>query len=105
MPLYLTPGSGQQLPHAAAACQQWCEVSVVADMPADNIGMPVVGVALMGNGQVWARRLKIEVVGAEVALSSERFAAALDAERRAQQRRQDEEKAQRRSPPQNLALE
>jgi hypothetical protein len=105
MPLYLIPGSGQQLPHAAPACPQWCEVSVVADMPADNIGMPVVGVALMGNGQVWARRLKVEVVGPEVALTTDRFAAALDAERRAQQRRQDQEKAQRRTPPQNLALE
>jgi hypothetical protein len=80
-------------------------VSVVADMPADNIGMPVVGVALMGNGQVWARRLRIEVVGPEVALTSDRFAAALDAERRAQQHRQDQEKAQRRTPPQNLALQ
>jgi hypothetical protein len=105
MPLYLFPGSGKAMPYAGAACPQWCEVSVVADMPADNIGMPVVGVALMGNGQVWARRLRIEVVGPEVALTSDRFAAALDAERRAQQHRQDQEKAQRRTPPQNLALQ
>lgn len=105
VPLYVLPGFGPKLPYAAAACPQWCEVSVVADMPADSMGMFVVGVALTGNGQVWARQLKVEAVGPEVALTSERFAVALDAERRAQQRRAAQEKAQRRTPPQNLALE
>lgn len=105
LPLYLHPGSGQELPYAAAACPQWCEVNVVADMPANSMGMSVVGVALIGNGQVWARQLKVEAVGPEVALTSNRFAAALDAERRSQQRWQDQDKAQRRTPPQNLALE
>jgi len=102
-PLLYAPGFNPELPYAAAACPQWCELSVVADMPAD--GTAAVGVALMGNGQVWARQLKIETVGPDVALTSVRFAAALDAELRAQRRQQDHEKAHRRAPPQNLALE
>jgi hypothetical protein len=105
LPLYLHPGSGHELPFAAAACAQWCAVSVVMDMPADSLGMPVAGVALMGNGQVWARQLKIEAVGPDVALTSDRFAAALDADLRAQRRQHEQDKAQRRTPPQNLTLE
>ena len=45
----------------AAACPQWCAVDVVVDVPPDGDGVVTLGLVLMGNGQVWARNLKLEL--------------------------------------------
>jgi hypothetical protein len=50
---------------APAADDQWHEVSVVLDVPA-NAPWLTLGVAQVGEGQVWVRDLKFEVVGSEV---------------------------------------
>lgn len=79
--LYMTPGNGNVLGRAAmgapgiedrlppgapvTADDQWQAVSVVMDVPADA-PMLSVGMALVGEGQLWARRLHFEVVGPEV---------------------------------------
>jgi len=62
-------------PLGAAGCTDWCEVSVVAEYPADSAGAGVltVGLALSGSGQVWARSLRLEVVGKDVPLTMLRF--------------------------------
>lgn len=61
------PGVEQRLPMGAAATSGagWQDVSVVFDVPADA---PVIdlGLALVGEGQVWARALRFEVVGPHV---------------------------------------
>lgn len=108
IPLYLQPamGDGVITPALGApACPQWCDVSVVAEIPAAGGGFAQVGLALVGNGQVWARGLRLEVVGHDVPLTAHRFAAeqavAAQAERQAWVRA----RAAQRTPPQNLALE
>lgn len=64
-------------PLGAAGCPDWCEVSVVADVPADGEhgGVVNVGLALVGSGQAWARSLRLEPVGADVPVTTEVFAA------------------------------
>ena len=109
LPLWLQPGvpeTDAAPPHGAAACPQWCDVSVVADIPADGEGVANVGVALVGNGQVWARGVKLEVVGRDVPLTTQRFAAeAGEAMRAMQQKAQQQMRAAQPTPPQNLALQ
>lgn len=79
--LYLTPGDGgllnrvaegapgveHRLPpgSAVAAGGEWQPVSVVMDVPADAAIISV-GLALVGEGQLWARQLRFEVVGRDV---------------------------------------
>lgn len=62
------PGSERLLPPGAAVAADgtWHELSVVLDVPADA---PIInlGLALVGEGQVWARDLHFEVVGPDVA--------------------------------------
>lgn len=70
--LYLgKPGVELRLPKGAAATSStgWQDVSVVFDVPADA---PVIdlGLALVGEGQVWARALRFEVVGPQVPVTS-----------------------------------
>lgn len=61
------PGIEHQLPPGSAvmANGRWQPVSVVMDVPAD-VPMISVGLALVGEGQVWARHLKFDVVGRDV---------------------------------------
>lgn len=65
------PGIEQRLPKGAAATSAagWQDVSVVFDVPADA---PVIdlGLALVGEGQVWARALRFEVVGQHVPVTT-----------------------------------
>ncbi|WP_457391930.1 hypothetical protein [Roseateles sp. P5_E1] len=75
-PLYgahLDPNFDKTPPLGAAGCPDWCEVSVVADIPADGPGAVSVGLALAGSGQAWARSLRLEVVGRDMPLSTQRF--------------------------------
>jgi hypothetical protein len=108
MPLFLQPAmsdSSGMAPVGAPACPQWCDASVVADIPADSEGAVKVGLALVGNGQVWARRFKLEVVGPDVPLTAHRFAAEQGAAARAEQQAWVRAQAAQRTPPKNLALE
>lgn len=102
----LSNGDADTLAHTygAAAGADWQAVSVVVDVPADEGGWITAGLALVGNGKVWARDLKLEVVGQDVPLSTSHMG--LDI-KRAQVRRQQSEAAlaAHETPPQNLALE
>ena len=62
------PGAEKLLPAASAvpADGQWHDASVVLDVPASE-GSIVFGLALVGEGQTWARGLRFDVVGPEVA--------------------------------------
>lgn len=108
IPLYLQPAMGDGVataPLGAPACPQWCEVSVVADIPASREGFAQVGLALVGNGQVWARGFRLEVVGPDVPPTAHRFAAEQAVAARAEQQAWVRTRAAQRTPPQNLALE
>jgi hypothetical protein len=109
LPLWLQPGSPDAEatpPLGAAGCPQWCDVSVVADIPADGEGVANVGLALVGNGQVWARNVKLEVVGGDVPVTTQRFAVeAGEAMRAMRQKAQQMTRAAAPTPPRNLALQ
>lgn len=62
------PGAEKLLPRGSAvpADGQWHEVSVVLDVPASE-GSVVFGLALVGEGQTWARGLRFDIAGPEVA--------------------------------------
>ena len=109
LPLYLQPGAAEDdvktPPVGAPGCAQWCDVSVVADIPTDSSGFAAVGVGLVGNGQVWARRFRLEVVGSDVALTSQRFAAEQGAATRARIQAFRKTRAEKQTPPQNLSLD
>lgn len=109
LPLWLQPGTPDAdatPPLGAAACPQWCDVSVVADIPADGEGVANVGVALVGSGQVWARGFKLEVVGLDVPVTTQRFAVeAGQAMRAMQQKASESMRAAQPTPPKNLALQ
>lgn len=65
------PGVEKRLPMGAgtqAPDSDWKDVSVVVQLPA-GAGPAVLGVALVGEGQVWARHLSFEIVGADVPLT------------------------------------
>lgn len=73
-PLYLRPVADEgTAARGAQGCPEWCDVSVVADIPADSNGVANVGLALVGSGQVWARGFKLEIVGKEVPVTEQRF--------------------------------
>lgn len=61
-------GAERLLPAGSAvpADGQWHDASVVLDVPASE-GSIVFGLALVGEGQTWARGLRFDVVGPEVA--------------------------------------
>lgn len=112
LPPYVLPADPAEAAPAAdagaPACPDWCEVSVVADIPSDRYGAVTVGLALIGNGQVWARGFKLEVVGAETPVTPQRFAAAqTDALRDdiVRQRQAQAAPVAKPTPPQNLALQ
>ncbi|CAM3718516.1 hypothetical protein [Roseateles saccharophilus] len=68
------PGAEKQVPPGTAvpADGGWHEVSVVLDVPADTPRIDF-GLALTGEGQVWARDLHFEIVGPEVAPTTTRL--------------------------------
>lgn len=109
LPLWLQPwmpDADATPPLGAAACPQWCDVSVVADIPADDEGVANVGLALVGSGQVWARGFKLEVVGGDVPVTTQRFAVeAGQAMRAMQQKAKESMRAAQPTPPKNLALQ
>lgn len=106
-PLYLRPLADEGArARGAQGCPEWCEVSVVADIPADSIGVANVGLALVGSGQVWARSFKLEIVGQEVPVTEQSFGdeaaaafKAMAAENQARLRQQPPRA------PQNLSLQ
>lgn len=106
LPLYLLPTSPDGADaRGAPGCPGWCDVSVVADIPADSNGVANVGLALVGSGQVWAKGFKLEIVGKDVPLTEQRFGTeaaaafkALVAENQARMRKSPPDV------PQNLAL-
>jgi hypothetical protein len=107
LPLYvlaLDANEAEPISVGTPACPDWCEVSVVADIPANGFGAATVGLALIGNGQVWARGLKLEIVGSEVPLTTTPFAAAQTARLRADVAKQHAAQATQPTPPKNLAL-
>jgi hypothetical protein len=65
------PGIEHQLPPGSAVTANggWQPVSVVMDVPAD-VPMISVGLALVGEGQLWARHLSFDVVGRDVPTTS-----------------------------------
>lgn len=111
MPLFLLPSSPEAAadataPRGAAGCPDWCEVSVVADIPAAGNGMATVGLALIGNGQIWARGFKLETVGREVPVTSHRFGAEAAAVIKADREWNEWQMRNRNpTPPQNLSLQ
>jgi hypothetical protein len=60
-------GAAGHAPHEA-----WQDVSVVVQVPA-TVNSVSLGLALVGEGKVWARKLHFEVVGPEVPLTSTRM--------------------------------
>ena len=60
-------GAAGQAPYKA-----WQDVSVVVQLPTTSDSVAL-GLALVGEGQVWARKLRFEVVGPEVPLTSTRM--------------------------------
>ncbi len=71
----LASGVGTGEPHlpmgasTQSADSDWKDVSVVVQVP-EKAGPVVLGVALVGEGQVWARKLQFEVVGPQVPVST-----------------------------------
>lgn len=66
------PGADRDLPMGAPVAvgtAGWQDLSVVIDVPADALAVHL-GLALVGEGQVWARGLRFEAVGPGVALTS-----------------------------------
>ncbi len=69
-------GGEHTLPPSGAAAQApngtWQDVSVVVQVPA-TVNSVTLGLALVGEGKVWARKLHFEVVGPEVPLTDTRM--------------------------------
>lgn len=108
IPPYLRPMMGEDGGPpvlGAPGCSQWCEVSVVADIPADGEGVSNVALALIGNGQVWARGFKVEVVGTDVPVSTWRFAADVGAALAAEKKSFLQSQAAHPTPPAGLDLQ
>jgi hypothetical protein len=74
--------------YGAAACPQWCAVDVVVDVPADGDGVVSLGLVLMGNGQVWGRNFRLEVVAPSVPLTTVRVGPDFPAVQAAQRRQE-----------------
>ena len=91
----------------ASANADWQAVSVVVDVPSDGSTITA-GLALVGNGKVWARDLKLDVVGPDVPLSTSKIGLDMERVRQVQQQRFEAAQAAqagREQPPQNLELQ
>lgn len=106
--LAFAPTPASTAPLGAAGCADWCDVSVVADIPAgadsEAPGVANVGLAVVGNGQAWARSLRVEAVGPDVPLTTEVFAAKAMAHARAMAQQVQQQRASQKTAPANLAL-
>ncbi len=108
IPLHLqpmAPETGAPAPVGLPACPDWCEVSVVADIPAHGDGVANVGLALVGNGQVWARGFQLETVGREVPATAQPFGTEAARVWRALQERLRRAQAGHPVPLRNLSLQ
>jgi hypothetical protein len=78
------PGAEALLPAGTAVARDgdWHDVSVVFDVPA-NAAQTVFGLALVGEGQVWARNLQFHVIGNEVPATTTLIGIDLQSVRRA----------------------
>jgi hypothetical protein len=78
------PDAEALLPAGApvAADGVWHDVSVVFDVPAEA-AQTIIGLALAGEGQVWARNLQFQVVGSEVPTTPTMIGVDLQSARRA----------------------
>ena len=107
MDLYmLTAGDDDTMAHlfGAAAGADWQAVSVVVEVPSDSHDMIYAGLALVGNGKVWARDLKLDVVGPDVPLSTSKIGFDI-ARAKAKQQEWQAARATHKQPPQNLELQ
>lgn len=106
--LLFTPGYASAPPLGAAGCPEWCEVSVVADIPAENedgsMATANISLALVGSGQAWARSLRVEAVGPDVPLSTEVFAAKAAEVASKSLKEAERMRVAQKSKPKNLAL-
>jgi GTP-dependent phosphoenolpyruvate carboxykinase len=101
----LSRGDAYTMAHffGAAAGADWQTVSVVVDVPSDdNVIMP--GLALVGNGKVWARDMKLDVVGKDVPVSTSKIGFDI-AGAQAREQEQEAALAAHEQPPQNLELQ
>jgi hypothetical protein len=101
----LSAGDADTMAHffGAEVGADWQTVSVVVDVPSD-VPWIMCGLALVGNGKVWARDLKLDMVGPDVPLSTGRIGFDIaGAQARAQE--QEAALAAHEKPPQNLELE
>lgn len=106
--LPFTPAYASAPPLGAAGCPEWCEVSVVADIPAEaeDEGMTTanISLALVGSGQAWARSLRVEAVGPDVPLSTEVFAAKAAEAASKSMKEAERLRVAQKTTPKNLAL-
>ena len=100
------PGAEALLPAgtAVAADGRWHDVSVVFDVPAEA-AETTIGLALAGNGQVWARNLQFQVVSKEVPTTTTKIGVDLQSARRADAEHMAEMAKQPPSPLLNAALD
>ncbi|KQW52253.1 MULTISPECIES: hypothetical protein [unclassified Roseateles] len=100
------PGVEPLLPAGAAfaADGNWHDVSVVFDVPADAAQV-VLGLALVGKGQVWARNLQFQVVSKEVPTTTTKIGVDLQSARRADAERKAEMAKEPPAPLLNAALD
>ncbi|MBW8847465.1 MAG: hypothetical protein JF607_21080 [Burkholderiales bacterium] len=89
---------------AVASDGDWHDVSVVFDVPADAPQV-ILGLALVGEGQVWARNLQFQVVGNEVATTTTKIGVDLQSARRADAEHMAEMAKKPPSPLLNAALD
>lgn len=100
----LSSGDADTMAHifGAAAGADWKTVSVVVDTLSER-SFITAGLVLVGNGKVWARDLKFEVVGPDVPLSTGHVG--LDLEPfHVEQKAAEAARAAHEKPPQNLEL-
>jgi hypothetical protein len=101
----LSAGDADTMAHffGAAAGPDWQTVSVVVDVP-NGGGWITASLVLVGNGKVWARDLKFDLVGPDVPVSTSKIGFDIA---RAQAKQQEKEAAlaAQEKPPQNLELQ
>jgi hypothetical protein len=100
------PGAEALLPAGTAVMADgaWHDVRVVFDVPADA-AQTILGLALVGEGQVWARNLQFQVVGAEVPTTTTMIGVDLQSARRADAEHMAEMAKTPPSPLLNAALD
>ncbi|KQV46796.1 hypothetical protein ASC95_25025 [Pelomonas sp. Root1217] len=100
------PGVEALLPAGTAVATDgnWHDASVVFDVPADAPQV-ILGIGLVGEGQVWARNLQFQVVGNEVPTTTTKIGVDLQSARRADAEHMAEMAKKPPSPLLNAALD